>query len=152
MWRPESRSTDPLTTCSDSLEETATEGSCRLLSHTTGPYNVLSATERAVAINKDGAAIPVSVDRGSKMPRVPDEAEPLVGLHNTMGHLDLHRHGPGRKSNHLPTGPDGPKPTEHVIDRVAGHHGTGNQSEYKVRVAGHQDTGNQSEYKVRWYG
>lgn len=78
VQRPESGTTDPLTVYSDNLEETVTEGSCKLLPRTTGPYTVQSVTGNTATIDNDGLAVPVSLDRATKMPRVPNDAEPIT--------------------------------------------------------------------------
>lgn len=70
--RPESAATDPLTVYSHDFDEKAREESRKLLSCTTGPYTVRFATESTVTLDKEGIAIPVSLDRVTKVLRVPD--------------------------------------------------------------------------------
>lgn len=83
MQRQGHEATDPLTGYSYNSEKTATKKSHKLLSRTSGPYAVQSATESFVTIDKDVVAIPVSLDRVTNMPRVPNNTEPTAGLHST---------------------------------------------------------------------
>lgn len=83
-----SGATDPLTGHKQNLEEATTKGSHKLLPLTMNPYKVESAMKSTVTIDKTSDAILVSSDRLMKMPRVPDDAEPLASLDNTMAQAD----------------------------------------------------------------
>lgn len=99
----------------------------------TGPYAIRSATESTAIIDKDRVAISVSLHRLTRMPRVPDSAEPLAGLDNTMGQPDADMRKTEEGSNQPTADPKRPEPTEYVIDRVAEHRGTETRTKYKVR-------------------
>lgn len=100
VQRLDSETMEALTRCTESLVETATEQSCRLLACTTGPRVLRSTTKSTFTIDRDWVAIPVSLDWVIKLPRMPDEDEPLAELHNTMSQPDLDIQRAREERNH----------------------------------------------------
>lgn len=64
------------------------EGSHNLAILLTGLYTVGLVTKSTVTIGKDVLAIPVRLNRVTKLLRAPVEAEFFAGLHNSMGQPD----------------------------------------------------------------
>lgn len=133
-----SRTADPLTGKSYELEKTIAEGSDKFLFRTTDPCTVQSVPNSAVTIGKDGVAISVSLNRDTKMARVPDNTESTARLDNTESQFE-----PGSPGNiegdtsSLPNSND-LEPAEYAIDQTVGHRGTGTETEYKVRRYGYR--------------
>lgn len=74
----------------------------------------------------------MSLDRVTEMPRVHDGVESLAGLYITVGQPDLDTRYAREESSHLLANPNDPKPTEYVMDQIAGRCGTEIRTEYKV--------------------
>lgn len=92
------------------------------------PYTVHSVDESTVTLDKIGVAIPVSRDLVTKMPRVPNSWEHIVGSDNTATQPEpgTQESVEGNTSSSLR--PFDRKPAECVVDQLSGIAARGKQS------------------------
>lgn len=108
------------------------EGRRKLVPRTTGPYTVQSVTKSTVTIVKDEVTVPLSLDRVTDIPRVPDDLVPSAGLDNTRSQSKVGMQGNINEHTFFLPNPSDPERAEYAIDHIFGHRGTGKQTEYKV--------------------
>lgn len=114
-----------------------TERSCRLLFHKTDSYTAQSATESTVTTDKDGGAVPMSLDWLSIMLRVPNNTASTTTLQSTTSRPEQSTHGniAGEKSS-LRSRSD-PKPLQYADEQSDEQRGPEKHTEYSATGYGY---------------